>query len=125
MPDVSVRCQPELPVVRDRLLDVVQKSVAEHMSCWVPSKDESGYEYYDMDPRNEIDVELGLINGRSAKKALIVVEAYPYEDRMSNLKERLANIANDLAELYDLDSDDVSITFRPVGFDCWTTGAGR
>jgi phenylpyruvate tautomerase PptA (4-oxalocrotonate tautomerase family) len=55
-------------------------------------------------------------------RVLIEVAAYPYADRMRNIKARIKVIAQMAAIYLGIEPDRVSIDFREVDFDCWTTG---
>jgi transcription elongation GreA/GreB family factor len=56
-------------------------------------------------------------------RVLIEVAAYPYADRMRNIKARIKVIAQMAATYLVIEPHRVSIDFREVDFDCWTTGS--
>lgn len=128
MPDVKMfmhdsRCHAEL------LHDEVPKIVAEQMSCEVNG------EFYRIDPDEEIDLILIRDNEAvhppegpydvsilSNTSVLMEVAAYDFPDRMSNITERITNIAARVKELLISDRDpeiSVSITFIPIKQGHW------
>ena len=127
MPDVKVWRNHNLPVHhKEAALDEIQVVTAREMSCLVDRPGGFEPEPYEINPSREIDISVfGVIEGRSAKKVLVEVAAYPFKDRMSNITERIANIALNIARLFDVDPDEVGITFIEVNIGNWTTGASR
>jgi hypothetical protein len=123
VPDVKMWRDPNIPMTsKDEFIAELQKEVARQMSCWVPAKTSKNYEYYELNWQSEIDVPVfDVIQGRSNSFVILEVAAFPYEDRMRDIKQRIRNIAVRIADLLGLDPEDVSITFIKVDFDCWTT----
>lgn len=126
MPDVKMFMHDSL--ANDDVRDKVQDIVAEQMSCTVDG------EYYELDPREEIDLLIFRDNETvddgpyditivSHTNVIMEVAAYDFADRMSNIGERIARIAESVKELLISEHDPeltVSITFIPVEQGHWT-----
>src|SRR5438309_10344821 len=124
MPDVKVYINEHRTGGHVLLEDELPEIVAEQMSCTVDG------EFYKLDPSDEIDLfvifythdfELGEEGVMLDSKTDILVEvaAYDFPDRMSNITERITNIADGVKKLFGVIDPSVSITFIPVRQGCW------
>lgn len=127
MPDVKMFLHDSL-CHSDLLVDEVPKVVAEQMSCTVDG------EYYQLDPREEIDLLLfrdneTVKNGpyditiSSGVSVIMEIAAYDFPDRMSNIGERITRIAERVKELLSSERKPevtISITFIPIEQGHWT-----
>jgi len=132
VPDVKLYFKEELAVRVDRLWEELPAVVATQMSCLVPDKrNPDQLVQYDLDPNGEIDLFLFWcdephqarrtdIQLRSKSYAILEVGAYPFEDRMKNIGERMGAIAHAVKLLLGLSEDQkVSHTFVAVKDGLW------
>lgn len=126
MPDVKMFMHDSL--ANDDVRDRVPEIVAEQMSCEVDG------EHCRLDPREEIDLLIFRDNETvndgpyditivSRTDVIMEIAAYDFRDRMSNIGERIALIAERVKELLVSDRDPeitVSITFIPIEQGHWT-----
>lgn len=127
MPDVKMFLPGSL-VHSDILIEQVPKIVADQMSCTVEG------EYYQLDPREEIDLLIFRDNETELDGAfditmfswtnvIMEVAAYDFPDRTRNIGERITRIAEGVKELIANEYNpqfSVSITFIPVHQGYWT-----
>ena len=103
------------------LKELLQQVVAKQMSCLVYDRNSEEYEFYELSPR-EVDITVYGEIVRSDATIIIEVAAYDFEDRMRNITERIAIIAESIkAFLNFVPGEKVSITFIPVKQDHWAS----